>query len=175
MVAAPHPRPTVAELGELDAAAFAAALGAVAEHSPWVAEAAHARGPFATLGELRAAFAAAILTAPPERQLDLLRAHPELAGREARAGALTAASAGEQRAARLDALTADELGRLRALNAAYGERFGFPFISCVREHSVASLLAWGDARLERAAEQERDTALAEVTKIVALRLAERVA
>ena len=175
MVAAPDSRPTVAELGALDAAAFAAALGGVAEHSPWVAEQAHARGPFATLGELRAAFAAVILTATAERRLALLRAHPELAGREAQAGALTADSAGEQRAARLDALTAGELGRLRALNAAYRERFGFPFIACVREHSVASLLAWAEARLARTAEQEHDTALAEVTKIVALRLAERVA
>jgi len=175
MVAAPDSRPSVAELGTLDASAFAAVLGGVAEHSPWVAQQAHARGPFATLGELRAGFAAAILTAPAEDQLGLLRAHPELAGREAQAGALTADSAGEQRTARLDALSAGELARLRALNAAYRERFGFPFISCVREHSVASLLAWGEARLARSVEQERDTALAEVTKIVALRLAERVA
>src|SRR4051794_39302574 len=175
MVAVPDSRPTVAQLGALDAAAFAAALGGGAEPSPGVAEQAHARGQFAPLGELRAAFAAVILTAPDERRLELLRAHPELAGREAQAGALTADSAGEQRAARLDALTPGELERLRALNGAYGGRFGFPFIACVREHSVASLLAWGQARLARSPEQERDTALAEVTKIVALRLAERVA
>src|ERR687895_620508 len=108
--------------------------------------------------------------APRERRLELLRAHPELAGREAEAGELTEASAREQQAARLDRLAADELAALTTLNADYGARFGFPFIACVGEHSVESLLAWGRARLAREPDAEIATALAEVGKIVGLRL-----
>jgi 2-oxo-4-hydroxy-4-carboxy--5-ureidoimidazoline (OHCU) decarboxylase len=88
---------------------------------------------------------------------------------------LTDSSAREQRAARLDQLSATELAALRELNLGYRERFGFPFISCVREHSVASLLAWGAARLRRDPDEEAATALAEVGKIIGLRLRERVA
>jgi 2-oxo-4-hydroxy-4-carboxy-5-ureidoimidazoline decarboxylase len=168
------PRP-VADIDSMDLAAFTAALGAVVEHSPWVAEAAWARRPFGSRDGVHLAFEAAMRTAPPERRLQVLQAHPELAGSEAEAGTLTAASAAEQRAARLDELTAAELATLRALNADYRARFGFPFISCVREHSVASLLAWGAARLGREHEDEQTTALAEVGKIVGLRLRELVA
>jgi 2-oxo-4-hydroxy-4-carboxy-5-ureidoimidazoline decarboxylase len=168
-------RPSIAELDAMDADEFAAALGAVVEHSPWVAREAWRRRPFGSAAGLRLAFEAAMRTAPSERRLDILRAHPELAGREAAAGELTGASAREQRAARLDRLTPDELAALRQLNADYRERFGFPFIACVGEHSVTSLLAWGRARLARDAEAEAATALAEVGKIAGLRLRALVA
>lgn len=153
----------------LDHDGFVAAVGAVVEHSPWVAEAVFEQRPFGTVERLALAFEAEIRTAPQRRQI--LDAHPELAG----TATLTPDSAAEQRAARLDRLSAPELERLTALNAAYRARFGFPFISCVREHSVASLLAWGEARLAREPEAEEHTALAEVGKIVALRLRERLA
>jgi OHCU decarboxylase len=159
------------EVDAMDARAFREAFGAVVEHSPWVAEAAQRHAPFGSPAELALAFTAAIRTGSPDQRHQLLNAHPELAGREAQAGELTEASASEQRAARLDRLTPAQLADLREINAAYRERFGFPFISCVREHSVASLLAWGRARLEREPGQEATTALAEVDKIVALRLA----
>jgi OHCU decarboxylase len=168
-------RLAVAEVDALDSEAFVAALGAVAEHSPWVAREAWRCRPFDSLAGLRLAFESAIRGAAPERRLELLRAHPELAGREAAAGELTGASASEQRAARLDRLTPDELAALTRLNADYRERFGFPFIACVREHSVASLLAWAEARLAREPEAETETAIAEVCKIVSLRLGELVA
>jgi OHCU decarboxylase len=164
----------IAEVDAMDADAFVAALGSVVEHSPWVAADAWRRRPFASPAALRLAFEAAIRTAPRERQLGLLRAHPELAGHEAAAGEMTAASEREQRTARLDRLAPRELAALTALNADYRVRFGFPFIACVREHSVESLLAWGRARLERDPEAEEVTALAEVGKIVGLRLDELV-
>jgi 2-oxo-4-hydroxy-4-carboxy-5-ureidoimidazoline decarboxylase len=157
------------DLDGLDRNAFMAAVGDVVEHTPWVAEAVYERRPFGDVERLALAFETAIRTAPQRRRI--LEAHPELAG----TATLTPDSAAEQRAARLDELTPQELGRLRALNAAYRERFGFPFISCVREHSVTSLLAWGEARLEREPGAEEHTALAEVGKIVALRLRERLA
>jgi 2-oxo-4-hydroxy-4-carboxy-5-ureidoimidazoline decarboxylase len=173
-LSARHMGSTITQIDAMDEDAFVAALGPVVEHSPWVAAETWRRRPFGSLAALRLAFEAAIRTAPHERRLELLRAHPELAGREAAAGELTDASAREQRGARLDRLAPQELADLGALNAAYRARFGFPFIACVREHSVDSLLAWGAARLQRDAEAEEATALAEVGKIVGLRLADLV-
>jgi 2-oxo-4-hydroxy-4-carboxy-5-ureidoimidazoline decarboxylase len=155
--------------------AFTDALRTVVEHSPWVAERVWELRPFGSPETLHLAFETAIRTAPPERRMEVLRAHPELADREAQAGRLTLLSAAEQQTARLDQLSTEELDALQELNAGYRERFGFPFISCVREHSVASLLAWGLVRLNRNQEDEAATALAEVGKIIGLRLRERVA
>jgi OHCU decarboxylase len=147
-------------------------LGTLFEHSPWVAEAAWREQPFATVAELEAALETAMREAPRERQLDLLRAHPELAGREAQERTLTRESTHEQASAGLDRLSADELQALRRLNRSYRERFGFPLIVCVREHTKDSILAWGAARLENSREHEIEVALGEVTKIARLRLAD---
>jgi len=147
-------------------------LGALFEHSPWVAEAAWRERPFHTGAELEAALEAAMRAAPRERQLELIRAHPELAGREAKEGTLTRESTHEQTSAGLDRLTADELAALRRLNRSYRERFGFPLIVCVRERTKDSIIAWGNARLEHSREQEIDVALGEITKIARLRLAD---
>ncbi|MBV9417091.1 MAG: 2-oxo-4-hydroxy-4-carboxy-5-ureidoimidazoline decarboxylase, partial [Solirubrobacterales bacterium] len=147
-------------------------LGSLFEHSPWVAEAAWRRRPFATVDELHAALEAAMREAPRERQLELIRAHPELAGREAEEGTLTRESSSEQASAGLDRLSAEELDALRGLNRSYRERFGFPLIACVREHTKDSIIAWGNARLEHSREHEIDIALGEITKIARLRLAD---
>jgi len=161
---------TLDDLNAMDEDAFAAALGGVFEHSPWVARDASATRPFASVEALAGALEAAMRAAPRDRQLGLIRAHPELAGREARAGELTAASTGEQARAGLDRLTAEELGELEAVNRAYRERFGFPLIVCVREHTKDSILAWGRARLRHTADDEVATALGEIAKIAGLRL-----
>jgi OHCU decarboxylase len=147
-------------------------LAGVFEHSPWVMENAWRRGPFATVDELHAALVAAVRDAPRERQLELIRAHPELAGREAEAGTLTRESSHEQASAGLDRLTAHELEAWRGLNRSYRERFGFPLIVCVREHTKDSILAWGATRLEHSREQEIEIALGEIAKIARLRLAD---
>jgi len=152
--------------------AFVARYGAVFEASPWVARAAFAEGPFAGIDDLHAALVAAVREALRERQLELIRAHPELAGRQAEAGELTAASASEQASAGLHRLTADEAERWRALNAAYRERFGFPLVVCVREHTKASILAWGEERLAHEPDEEVEIALDEIAKIARLRLEE---
>src|SRR3954465_10657826 len=154
--------------------AFVAALGGVFEHSPWVARDASARRPFAAVSKLAGALEAAMRAAPRVRQLDLIRAHPELAGREARAGELTAESAGEQARAGLDRLSAAEVADLRALNAAYCERFGFPLVVCVREHTKDSILAWGRERLRHPTDEEVAIALGEIAKIAGLRLTDLV-
>jgi 2-oxo-4-hydroxy-4-carboxy-5-ureidoimidazoline decarboxylase len=149
---------------------FTAALGAVFEHSPWVAEAAWPAAPFAAVGDLHAAMVAAVRSAPEQQRLALIRAHPDLAGRPARSGTMTAASTAEQTGAGLLDLSDAEFERLHRLNAAYRERFGFPFIIAVRRHSKASLLAAFEARMAQSREAETETALAEIFAITALRL-----
>jgi 2-oxo-4-hydroxy-4-carboxy-5-ureidoimidazoline decarboxylase len=166
---------TLADLNAMDEDAFVAALDGVVEHSPWVARAAHTDRPFASVGDLQRALERALRAAPRERQVALVRAHPELAGREARADELTAESAGEQARAGLDRLTAGELAALESLNRDYRERFGFPFVVCVREHTKDSILAWGVERLAHTADEEVTIALGEIAKIAGLRLADVVA
>jgi OHCU decarboxylase len=149
---------------------FIARYGEVFEQSPWVARAASARAPFAGVDELHAVMVAAVRAAPREQQLELIRAHPELAGREAMAGELTDASTREQASAGLNALSPGELERWRELNRAYRERFGFPLVVCVREHTKDSILAWAQERLANEPEVEIEIALEEIAKIARLRL-----
>jgi OHCU decarboxylase len=163
-------RRTLSEVNAMDEPSFVAALGGLFEHSPWVARGAWRRRPFASVGELHGAFEAAMREAPRERRLALVRAHPELAGREAIEGELTEESTREQASAGLDRLTAEELGALRRLNADYRERFGFPLVICVREHTKESILAWGRARLGHSHDEELESALGEIAKIAHLRL-----
>ena len=152
------------------AAEVAALLAPIYEHSPWVAEAAAAKRPYANLAALAAALEAAVNEAGRERQLALLNAHPDLAGKAARAGALTDFSRGEQAAAGLSALSEDDYARFQRHNAAYRAKFGFPFIVCVRRHGQDSILAQYERRLAHDSETEFRAALAEVFRIARLRL-----
>jgi len=157
-------------LSELSKPDFVARLGNVFEHSPWVAERSwHAR-PFTRVDELHAAMVAAMTSASAAEQLALIRAHPELAGAEAASGTLTAASTGEQRGAGLDQCSADELQRLRALNAAYRERFGFPFVVAVKGRSRYQIMDAIEARLQNDAQTEFATCLSEIAQIARFRL-----
>jgi 2-oxo-4-hydroxy-4-carboxy-5-ureidoimidazoline decarboxylase len=156
-----------------DREAFVARNGALFEHSPWVAEAAWEDGPFADDEALLAAMVAAVRRAPCERQLALIRAHPDLAGRAAVAGELTADSAREQASAGLDRLTPEEYEAFTRTNAAYRERHGFPFVICAREHDKASILAAAAERLEHDTDAEVGVALDEIAKIARLRLEDR--
>jgi 2-oxo-4-hydroxy-4-carboxy-5-ureidoimidazoline decarboxylase len=153
-----------------DAEAFAARLGHVAEGSPWVAERAWALGPFEDAAALADAFARVVREAPAEDQLALIRAHPDLAGRAARAGDLTPESTGEQASAGLDRLTPADLARLTALNEAYRERFGFPFVIRARGRDIAEILSACEERLAHDAAAERRTAIEEIAAIMRLRL-----
>jgi 2-oxo-4-hydroxy-4-carboxy-5-ureidoimidazoline decarboxylase len=163
-------RVTLAALNRASREEFTNALGAVFEHSPWVAAAAWPAAPFATIRELHAAMVAAAHAAPEERRLALIRAHPDLAGKAARSGTMTAASAAEQGNAGLLDLSDDEFERFHRLNTAYRKRFDFPFIVAVRRHNKASLLTAFERRLRHSREAEIDAALAEIFAITALRL-----
>jgi 2-oxo-4-hydroxy-4-carboxy-5-ureidoimidazoline decarboxylase len=153
-----------------DRAAFLARLGHVAERSSWVAERAWARGPFADAAATADAFAAVAREAPADEQLALIRAHPDLAGRAALAGELTADSAREQASAGLDRLTPADLARFTTLNDAYRERFGFPFVIRVAGRSVDDVLAAYERRLGNDADAERATAIEEIAAIMRLRI-----
>jgi len=151
------------------------ALGGVFERSPWIAARALEARPFASVEALHAAMVAVVRRASRDEQLALLGAHPDLAGRAARAGALTNASAAEQSSAGLDRLDDQEYERFGRLNAAYREKFGFPFIIAVRHHDKKQILAAFETRLGNTASQELETALSQVFEIARLRLAALIA
>jgi OHCU decarboxylase len=155
-----------------DRDAFVARFGGVFEDSPWIAQRAFDRGPFGSAGELHRAMVAVVQEAAPEERLALIRAHPELAGKAAIAGELGPESTREQAAAGLDRLTPGQHAELVALTAAYRERFGFPFVVCAREHTADSIIAAARERLAHDPDAEERTALAEIAKIAALRLAD---
>jgi 2-oxo-4-hydroxy-4-carboxy-5-ureidoimidazoline decarboxylase len=164
-------------LEQLNAASaddFVAALAGIYEHSPWVAAAVAGQRPFVSLAALDAAMAAAVRTASPEQQLALVALHPDLAGKAARAGAMTAESISEQGGAGLDRLSKTEYARFHHLNDAYREKFRFPFILCVRRHTRDSILRQYERRLQSTPEAELKTTLVEICRIAALRLNDRV-
>lgn len=166
--------PTIAEIGTLSRPEFVRLLADIFEHSPWIAEAAFDRGPFASRAELHRVMVEIVENATPDRQLALIRAHPDLAGRAALAGELTHASTGEQAQAGLDRLTPDELARFHRLNDAYRQRFGFPFVMAVKGAGKAAILAGFEERLGNGLDAERARALREIAKIAAFRLADLV-
>jgi 2-oxo-4-hydroxy-4-carboxy-5-ureidoimidazoline decarboxylase len=156
-------------VNRLDRPDFVRRLGAIYEHSPWVAERAWASRPFATVEQLHGAMQSAMLAASATEQRALVDAHPELLGR-LEAAELTDSSREEQKAAGLDRCSAEEKARMRELNAAYRARFGFPFIVAVRGLDWAAIIARLESRLENDREREFATALAEIGRIARLRL-----
>ena len=152
-------------------AAFVAALGGVFERSPWVAAAAWEQRPFNSRAALHRAMVDIVRGAGHERQLALIRAHPELAGSKALAAGLTDASKAEQSSAGLTRASPEELARFAELNRRYRERFGFPFVMAVRGRSKDEILAAFAERLAQPPEAEFARALDEIARIAELRLA----
>ncbi len=165
---------TIANINGMDRAAFVERFGAVFEHSPWVAERAWESRPFDDRDGLRMAMATCVREASPGEQLTLIRAHPDLVGRAAREGQLGAASTSEQAGAGLDQLDATQVAWFEEHNRAYQERFGFPFIICVRANRRQAIIDGFKNRLHHSAEEERDTALGEIEKIASFRLGDLV-
>lgn len=163
-------RLTLSAVNGLTHAAFIDAFGSIYENAPWVAERAAAARPYGSLGEMRRHMAAVVNAASRDDRLALLRAHPDLAGRAAVAGEITAASRQEQHRAGLDQLTTEEMERFTALNQAYRRRFGFPFIMAVRYADKQTILDAFARRVDNDPEVEWRMALAQVDKIAAMRL-----
>jgi 2-oxo-4-hydroxy-4-carboxy-5-ureidoimidazoline decarboxylase len=165
---------TLQSLNTLDRDAFTQALHFAFELSPWVVERAWDARPFASVEAMHEAMMAVLDAATTADKLALIRAHPELAGKAAIAKQLTAESNAEQASAGLDRLTPEEFARFHALNAAYAERFGFPFIICVRLNDKDSILKAMAARLSNDEASEIAEAITQVGLISKLRLFDAV-
>jgi 2-oxo-4-hydroxy-4-carboxy-5-ureidoimidazoline decarboxylase len=154
---------------------FVAALGGIFEHSPWIAETVATQRPFPSLGALYDAMKKAVNASGDDRKLALIKVHPDLAGKAAQAGTMTDESKSEQGSIGLDRLSPAEFQRFQTLNAAYAEKFHFPFIACVRRHTKESIFEAFETRLKNDRQQEYATALMEIFRIAGLRLDQLVA
>lgn len=163
-------RHSLSEINSLPRAEFVRLLGPVFEQSPWIAEAAWAKRPFPNREALRATVCQIVADAGPVAQLALIRAHPDLGGRLAQAGQLTAQSQGEQARAGLDRLSPAEIAWFQDRNAAYRRRFGFPFVICARLNNKDAIVRGFQERLQNPPAAEVKTALEEIYKIADLRL-----
>ncbi|MDV6374150.1 2-oxo-4-hydroxy-4-carboxy-5-ureidoimidazoline decarboxylase [Deinococcus arenicola] len=177
---ATHSSTTAAPLGlrdvnALSADAFTDYFAGVLEYSPQYAQAAAAQRPFGDAEQIAAAFRDAVQADSEDAQLRLIRAHPDLAGKAALAGELTAESAHEQASAGLDTLTPDEFAEFGRLNDAYHQKFELPYVVCVRENDKASIFEGARRRLTNTPEQERAAALHEISRIARLRVLDLIA
>lgn len=164
---------TLESLNSVPLPAFSAAVGDVFEHASWVADAAFGHRPFPTVSALHEAMMGVVRSSPAERQLAFIRAHPELGSKVKRLD-ITADSQAEQGSLGLDRLSDAEFKTFTELNAAYREKFGFPFIICVRRHTRDSILSEFGRRLGNDPDTERKAALDEIALITRLRLVARV-
>jgi len=155
----------------MDTHDFIAHYATIYEHSPWVAErVASLATDVDDAAQLAALMADCVDNAATEQQLELIRAHPDLAGKAQLAGELTEDSTLEQASAGLEQCSPDELQRFQSLNTAYREKFGFPFIMAIRDSNRTEILDAFAARLENDYDFEFETALTEIHKIARLRL-----
>lgn len=161
---------TIADLNQLSQDAFTEALGAVFEDTPVIARQAWHDRPFADVMELHQAMVAVVDAMSQDEQLALIRAHPDLGTR----AKMAPASVQEQAGARLDRLTPEEYDRFLSLNQAYKDRFGFPFIIAVKNHTKASILEAFDRRLQNSLDAERQQAIDEIAHIAHFRLLDLV-
>ena len=165
-------RPNLNLLNSTDRSAFIALFGGVFENSPWVAETVFAYRPYRNSDELHRAMMRCVHAAPQSQQLALIRAHPELAGREAVEGALTSDSTSEQNRLGFLALTRSELEEIGELNRRYRDKFGFPCIVALRQHETReSVLAEMKRRVGNTAATEFANALQQIGHITRGRLA----
>jgi 2-oxo-4-hydroxy-4-carboxy-5-ureidoimidazoline decarboxylase len=167
---APAAEPEMGAINSMDRAAFVQKFGGIFEKSPWVAEKVWDKRPFSSLSQLHAAMVEVVKYAPVPSQLALLQSHPDLAGKEAQAGAMTASSVSEQASAGLNALSKPEMTRISELNTAYKQKFGFPFIIAVRMYTKEGIFFEFQRRLQNDTQTEFANDLQNVYAITRLRL-----
>jgi 2-oxo-4-hydroxy-4-carboxy-5-ureidoimidazoline decarboxylase len=163
-------RTTLDELNSMPADTFVDMLSGIFEHSPWVAQAAEPQRPFQSVDALHSAMTRAVNQAGERRQLALIDAHPELAGKAAVRGELTHESTREQSGAGLNLCTQEEFNKLQGLNAAYREKFGFPFILAVRGFDRHGIIANFETRLHHDRDTELRESLNQIYRIARFRL-----
>jgi 2-oxo-4-hydroxy-4-carboxy-5-ureidoimidazoline decarboxylase len=168
-------RYTLEQLNAMPQEAFVATLSGVFEHSPWVPREAGAARPFASVDELYDAMVDVVARADVSRQLALIDAHPELAGKAAVRGELSAESMREQSGAGLSQCTREELDKLRRLNCTYRQKFGFPFILAVRGYDCGDIIAHLEARMNNGYDEELRANLQQIYRIARFRIDDLVA
>lgn len=161
---------SLAELNQMNQTEFVDALGAIFENTPAIAEAAWSARPFASVAALHRSMVEVVQQLSGEEQLALIRAHPDLGSR----AKMAEASVQEQSGAGLNQLTAEEFHQLQALNQAYKDKFGFPFIIAVKNHTKASILTAFETRLHHSIAEEQQEALNQIFQITQLRLDQQV-
>jgi OHCU decarboxylase len=165
---------SIAALGAFDAAAFTAYLAGIYEHSRWIPQRAFVQGPFTSREGLQRALAQTLDAASDAEKLALIRAHPELAGKAAVRGDLTDDSKREQSGAGLAQCSPEEFATIQRLNREYGEKFGFPFIIAVKGLGRHDIIAAMRRRINHGPAEEFAEALAQINRIAALRLADKI-
>ncbi|MFX1672277.1 2-oxo-4-hydroxy-4-carboxy-5-ureidoimidazoline decarboxylase [Paraburkholderia sp. A2WS-5] len=165
---------TLDQLNTASTDAFVAALSGIFEHSPWVAEAAAQQRPYTSIDTLHKTMSNIVETAGEEKQLALINAHPELAGKAAVRGELTDESTREQSGAGLNLCTQEEFDKLQALNQAYREKFGFPFILAVRGYDRHGIIANFESRVNNTRTDEMRASLDQIYRIARFRLDELI-
>jgi len=161
-------------VNQVDREGFVRLCGAFFENSPWIAQRAFDRRPFENLDALHRTLCETVGSASRDEQIGLIASHPDLVGRLARQGALTSESTREQAAAGLTSISQAEIDQFERYNAAYREKFGFPFVICARENKKDAILAAFPIRLNNSRQQEIRSALEEIFKIARLRLLDAV-
>ena len=161
---------SITDINLLSLRDFVSVVGPVFEHSPWISESVLALRPFSSAANLHRALCDCVLRSGEAKQLELIRAHPDLVGRAALQGTLTAESTKEQASAGLGQLTAEEIASFHKFNSAYREKFGFPFVICARLNKKDAIIAGFEARLGNSISAEINIALLEIFKIAHLRL-----
>jgi 2-oxo-4-hydroxy-4-carboxy-5-ureidoimidazoline decarboxylase len=159
---------TIVDINRLDRVRFVAVLGGVFEHSEWVASEAWNLRPFASVDHLHRTMMDVVRAAPRDARIDFLRRHPELAGKEARAGTMTDHSTAEQ--AGLNALSREELDLLASLNAQYAAAHGFPFVIAVLANTKTQIFEALRRRIASDTDTELTAALDQIATITRLRL-----
>jgi OHCU decarboxylase len=161
---------SIDQVNQMDRDEFVQTFGGLFQGPPWIAEQAYEARPFEDVYDLRKAFHDVLFDAPADRQLELIRQYPDLAGAATREGRLAAQSVVDQAIAGLDRLNSDEYTSFDGLNHAYREKFGFPLVVAVRENTKETILKSGNARLQNSPAAEQAAALVEIAKIANLRL-----
>jgi 2-oxo-4-hydroxy-4-carboxy-5-ureidoimidazoline decarboxylase len=169
--AATSPPLTLDEVNVMSETDFVSHFGALFENSPWIARATWPQRPFSSRGDLLTKLISTMRRSPPDMRINLIKAHPDLAGRLAREGRLTSDSTQEQASAGLDRLLPEERRQFETFNDQYKAKFGFPFVICARLNDKRTIFLAFQRRLSLSREAEIETALDEIEKIVALRLA----
>lgn len=162
--------PSMDAINSMDRPAFVQKFGGIFEKSPWVAEKAWDKKPFQSVDDMHMAMVNVVKYASLPNQLTLLQNHPDLAGKEAQAGAMTSSSVAEQASAGLNALSKAEMTQISDLNAAYKAKFGFPFIIAVRMHTKEGIFFDFSRRLQNDTQTEYANDLQNVYAITRLRL-----